>query len=84
MSLKIRFRFEGRCARHPRYNPTRDGRPYDGKCEGCEALYAIQLYTRIAKRRAADPNLVVVGTSAVREVEQAVAVEPSSETGDES
>jgi hypothetical protein len=51
---------------------------------GCEALYVIQLYTRIAKRRAADPNLVVVGTSAVREVEQAVAVEPSSETGDES
>src|SRR5215472_14384605 len=27
MSLKIRFRFDGRCAPQPRYDPKRDGRP---------------------------------------------------------
>lgn len=81
MSLKIRFRFDGRCTWHPRYNPTRDGRPHDGKCEGCESLYVIHLYTKIAKRRAENPNLIVVGASADREEEQAIDVEPSSETG---
>jgi hypothetical protein len=81
MSLKIRFRFDGRCARHPRYNPARDGRPADGKCEGCDSLYVIHLYTKVAKRRAEDPNLIVAGTSSEREGEQAVDVEPSSETG---
>ena len=60
MSLKIRFRFDGRCTRHPRYDPKRDGRPSDGKCEGCESLYVIHLYTKIAKRRAEDANLIVV------------------------
>src|SRR5690242_17989977 len=49
MSLKIRFRFDGRCTRHYRYDPTRDGRPSDGKGEGCESLYVIYLYTKSRK-----------------------------------
>jgi hypothetical protein len=81
MSVKIRFRFDGRCARHHRYNPVRDGRPADGKCEGCDSLYVIHLYTKVAKRRAEDPNLIVAGTSTEREGEQAVDAESSSETG---
>lgn len=84
MSLKIRFRFDGRCTRHPRYDPKRDGRPPDGKCEGCESLYVIHLYTKIAKRRAEDANLIVVRASTDREEGKANDVEPSSETGDES
>lgn len=88
MSLKIRFRFDGRCTRHPRYDPKRDGRPSEGKCEGCESLYVIHLYTKIAKRRAEDANLIVVRTSTDhetdREEQQASGVEPSSETGAES
>lgn len=88
MSLKIRFRFDGRCTRHPRYDPKRDGRPPDGKCEGCESLYVIHLYTKIAKRRAEDPNLIVVRSSTDhvtdREEQQATGVGPSSETGAES
>ena len=60
MSLKIRFRFDGRCTRHPRYDPKRDGHPPDGKCEGCESPYVIHLYTKIAKRRAEEANLIVV------------------------
>ena len=67
MSLKVRFRFDGRCTRHPRYDPKRDGHPSDGKCEGCESLYVIHLYTKIAKRRAEDANLVVVRASSDRE-----------------
>jgi len=67
MSLTIRFRFDGRCTRHPRYDPKRDGHPPDGKCEGCESLYVIHLYTKIAKRRAEDANLIVVRASSDRE-----------------
>jgi hypothetical protein len=84
MSLKIRFRFDGRCTRHPRYDPKRDGRPPDGKCEGCESLYLIHLYTKIAKRRAEDANLIVVRESSGREEQPAIDVRPSSEPGDES
>jgi hypothetical protein len=84
MSLKIRFRFDGRCTRHPRYDPKRDGRPTDGKCAGCESLYVIHLYTKIAKRRADNANLIVVRASIDREECQAIDVEPGSETGVES
>jgi hypothetical protein len=52
MSLKIRFRFDGRCNVHPRYNPESDGRPQHKHCDGCESLYVIFLYTAIARRRA--------------------------------
>lgn len=62
MSLKIRFRFDGRCSLHPRYDPGRDGRPQHGNCEGCEALHVIHLYIRIAKRRATEGKGIVVRT----------------------
>jgi hypothetical protein len=81
MSLKIRFRFDGRCTRHPRYDPKRDGHPSDGKCEGCESLYVIHLYTKIAKRRAENANLIVVQACTNREEQQAIDVKTSSETG---
>jgi hypothetical protein len=81
MSLKIRFRFDGRCTRHPRYDPKRDGHPPDGKCEGCESLYVIHLYTKVAKRRAEDANLIVVRASSDREEHDAKDVQPSSDTG---
>jgi hypothetical protein len=84
MSLKIRFRFDGRCTRHPRYDPKRDGRPRDGKCEGCESLHVIHLYTKIAKRRAEGANLIVIQASSDREEQHTVDVQTSSETGDES
>jgi hypothetical protein len=84
MSLKIRFRFDGRCTRHPRYDPRRDGRPSDGKCEGCESLYVIDLYVKIANRRAEDANLVVIRPSTDRDKQHAMDGQPSCETGAES
>jgi len=77
MSLKTRFRFDGRCTRHPGYDPKRDGHPPDGKCEGCESLYVIHLYTKIAKRRAEDANRIVVRASSDCEERQVHDVEPS-------
>ena len=62
MSLKVRFRFDGRSSVHPRYDPGRDGRPRHGSCEGCESLYVIHLYVRIAKRRATEGKGIVVRT----------------------
>jgi len=84
MSLKIRFRFDGRCTRHPRYNPKRDGRPPDGKCEGCESLYVIHLHTKIAQRRAEDTNLIVVRVPTDLEEHKTNAEHHGSESGDES
>lgn len=56
MSLRLRFRFDGKCSVHPRYDPSRDGRPQDAKCDGCESLYLIYLYMRIVKKRAENSN----------------------------
>ena len=84
MSLRIRFRFDGRCTRHPRYDPKRDGRPSDGKCEGFDSLYVIYLYTVIAKRRAEDSNLVVVRASTDRDRHKAIDEHHGSESGEES
>ena len=84
MSLKIRFRFDGQCTRHPRYDPKRDGHPSDGKCKGCESLYVIHLYTKIAKRRAEDANLIVVRVTADREENNTSDEQPSSESREES
>lgn len=72
MSLKIRFRFDGRCSVHPRYDPGRDGRPEHGSCEGCESLYVIHLYVRIAKRSAREGKGLVVRTPAHPEEEPGV------------
>ena len=62
----------------------RDGRPSDGKCEGCESLYVIHLYAKIAKRRAEDANLIVVRASSDRDEPKTNGARPSSEAGDES
>lgn len=83
MSLKIRFRFDGRCTRHPRYDPRRDGHPSDSKCEGCESLYVIDLYTKIAKGRTGDAGLIVVRPSSDREEHKADDAQLGSEIGDE-
>jgi len=84
MSLKLRFRFDGRCTQHPRYDPKRDGHPSDGKCEGCESLYVIHLYTKIAKRRAEDANLIVVRVPSDRGEHKANEEQHRSESGEES
>jgi hypothetical protein len=52
MTLRIRFRFDGRCSVHPRYNPEKDGRPQHKECSGCESLYCIHLYCGIARKKA--------------------------------
>jgi hypothetical protein len=67
MSLKIRFRFDGKCLRHPRYNPLRDGRPRDGNCEGCESLYVIHLYTKVARNKAHNSTGILGQVSTGRE-----------------
>jgi hypothetical protein len=84
MSFKIGFRFDGRCTRHPRYDPKRDGRPPDGNCEGCESLYVIHRYTKIAKRRAENANSIVARASSDREEEHSMDAQTGSETGSES
>lgn len=60
MSLKIRFRFDGKCNLHPRYNPETDGRPQNTSCQACDVLYVIWLYTRIAMKKAEQEQGVVV------------------------
>ena len=52
MSLHVRFRFDGKCCVHPRYNPENDGRPKDPTCPGCESVFVIWLYLGIARRKA--------------------------------
>ena len=54
MSLRIRFRFDGRCSVHPRYNPERDGRPQHKDCSGCESLWA-SFEPALTKAEEADP-----------------------------
>jgi len=72
MSLRIRFRFDGKCSLHPRYDPARVGRPQHGNCEGCESLYVIHLHTKIEKRRAESENGILVRTSSGREEPHAI------------
>jgi hypothetical protein len=52
MTLRIRFRFDGRCSVHPRYNPETDGRPQQQDCPGCDTLWVASLYCGIARRKA--------------------------------
>lgn len=66
MSLRIRFRFDGKCRLHPRYNPEKDGRPQRQECPGCESLWVIHLYTGIARRKAeAGDGILVYGAEAL-------------------
>lgn len=42
MSMKIRFKFHGRCEAHPRFNPAREGlAAVKAGCETCQQLYRI-------------------------------------------
>lgn len=75
MSLRIRFRFDGRCSVHPRYNPEKDGRPQHKDCSGCESLWVIHLYTGIARRKALTGEGILVLNPAAR----ALTSEPSTE-----
>jgi hypothetical protein len=65
MSLRIKFRFHGNCSVHPRYNPEKDGRPQLKDCSGCESLWVIHLYTRIARRKADARDGIIVSRAAV-------------------
>ena len=49
--MKIEFEFDGFCRIHTSYDPAVDGQRR-GDCDGCETLYVIWLYTKIAKRKA--------------------------------
>jgi hypothetical protein len=93
VSLRIRFRFDGRCSVHPRYNPEKDGRPQHKDCSGCESLWVIHLYTGIARRKADAGDAIVVCGPAVHSSTDGLAPEtnedqidgreqPSSEGGD--
>jgi hypothetical protein len=84
MSLRIRFRFDGRCSIHPRYNPEKDAGPQDKNCPGCESLHVIHLYTKIARRKAEAADGLIVSrpqqrteTGEQADVEGAI---PSSDT----
>ena len=37
---------------HPRYNPEKDARPQHKDCPGCDSLWVVYLYCRIARRKA--------------------------------
>ena len=63
MSLRIRFRFDGKCSLHPRYNPETDGQPQNGSCRGCDGLYVIHLYTHIARKKAEKAEGLIVRQS---------------------
>ena len=63
MSLRIRFRFDGKCSLHPRYNPETHGRPQNGSCQGCDGLYVMHLYTRIARKKAEKAEGLIVRQS---------------------
>lgn len=76
MSLRIRFRFKGKCGLHPRYNPETDGQPQNASCQGCDALYVIHLYTRIARKKAEKAEGVIVRQ---RQINPKADVEPGDE-----
>lgn len=80
MSLKIRFRFDGRCNVHPRYNPESDGRPQHKHCDGCESLYVIFLYTAIARRKAESGEGLTVRHINQSEGDPASPVTPADES----
>ena len=70
MSLKLRFKFDGRCRVHPRYNPERDGHSQHKACPGCDALWVIWLYTKIARRKAEEADGLLVSNSVTFQQEQ--------------
>lgn len=70
MSLKLRFKFDGRCRVHPRYNPERDGQSDNRDCPGCDSLWVIWLYTKIARRKAETTDGILVSNSGNVQPEQ--------------
>jgi hypothetical protein len=52
--------------------PRATVRRQHSNCEGCESLYVIHLYTKIAKRRAENENGILVRTSSGREEQHAI------------
>lgn len=66
MSLKIRFRFDGKCRVHPRYNPEKDGRPQHKDCIGCDSLWVVHLYSGIARRKAETGEGILVSHPEIR------------------
>jgi hypothetical protein len=82
MSLKIRFRFDGRCSVHPRYNPEKDGRPQHQDCPGCDSLWVVYLYTGIARRKAeAGQGMFVVHPEIHADKTESAAVHEEDWTG---
>jgi hypothetical protein len=73
MSLKIRFRFDGRCATHPRYNPQTDGGPQDKRCSGCESLHVISLYVGIARKKAVAAEGLIVSRPELQRIPDSAA-----------
>ena len=63
MSLRVKFRCDGKCSLHPRYNPETDGRPQNANCQGCDGLYVIHLYTRIVRKKAEKAEGLIVRQS---------------------
>jgi len=46
--LKVAERVKGKCERHPRYNPERDGRGgIKGGCSACFSLYELHQAKRV-------------------------------------
>jgi hypothetical protein len=93
MALRIRFRFDGKCSVHSRYNPERDGRPQHKDCSGCESLWVIHLYSGIARRKAEAGDGIIVSEPAVSAATEGLAPEreedqidnreqPSTKSGD--
>jgi hypothetical protein len=82
MSLRIRFRFDGRCSVHPRYNPERDGRPQHKDCPGCDSLWVVCLYTGIARRKAeAGDGIFVVHPEIHADRTESAAIDEEDRTG---
>lgn len=50
MAMTIRFKFKGRCEKHPRFNPARQGlSAVRAGCETCQQLYRIWAYVEHAQ-----------------------------------
>lgn len=54
MAISVRFKFHGRCEKHPRFNPARDGiGGIKGGCHTCHQLHRIWAAVEHAKSAAA-------------------------------
>lgn len=50
MAYKVTFRFRGRCEKHPRYDPAKNGEgTIKGGCETCVQLYKLYCFVRHAE-----------------------------------